>query len=113
MKSRKTPRQRKGKSIEHKGEGATTDTKKDQAPEAAQSTTEENDRSQGHGPDAKAPLSIDARDILDDYKDFVWAENVVLDRVAICEMGAKKILNEEGELVREEYKEIASMRLPY
>lgn len=76
------------------------------------STAEKDDvRSQGHGPDAKAPLQIDARDILDRYSDFVWAENVVLDRVSICEMGAKKILDQDGNVVREEYTEIASLNL--
>lgn len=72
----------------------------------------EDDRSQGHGPDAKAPLRIDARDILERYKDFVWAEHVLLDRIAICEMGAKKILDDNGEVIREEYKEAATLKLP-
>lgn len=70
------------------------------------------DRSEGHGPDAKAPLRINAADILNRYTDFVWAENVQLDRIAICEMGAKKVLNEKGEVISEEYKEIAVLRLP-
>lgn len=112
VKSRKKSRQRKEiKSTEPRGETANTETK-NQAQEEAKPSEEENDRSQGHGPDAKAPLRIDARDILDKYKDFVWAENVVLGRIAICEMGAKRVLNERGEVVREEYREVASMRLP-
>lgn len=73
---------------------------------------EQEDRSQGHGPDAKAPLIINATDILDRYADFVWAEDVELDRIAICEMGAKKVLNDMGEVVNEEYKEVAVLRLP-
>ncbi|OHE97639.1 hypothetical protein CORC01_07054 [Colletotrichum orchidophilum] len=36
-------------------------------------------------------LSIDARDILDRYDDYVWMENVPLEKIAICRMGAKKI----------------------
>lgn len=70
------------------------------------------DRSQGHGPDANAPLKIDARAILEKYKDFVWAKGVVLDRVAICEMGAKKKLDANGVVITEEYSEVASVALP-
>lgn len=70
------------------------------------------DRSEGHGPNAKAPLKMDATAILEKYEDFVWAENVVLDRVAICEMGAKKVLDAEGNVVDEEYTEVATMPLP-
>lgn len=71
-----------------------------------------NDRSSGHGPNANAPLKIDATQILEKYKDFVWAENVVLDRLAICEMGAKKILDDQGNVKAEEYTEVASIALP-
>ncbi|KAI6817930.1 hypothetical protein KC332_g11391 [Hortaea werneckii] len=67
---------------------------------------------EGHGPNANAPLKIDATSILEEFKDFVWAENFVLDRIAICEMGAKKITNDEGGVVAEEYTEVASVKLP-
>jgi activating signal cointegrator complex subunit 1 len=70
-----------------------------------------NDRSQGHGPHANAPLKFDARDLLQGYKDFVWAEGVVLDRIAICEMGAKKRVDGDGKAVGEEYTEVASVGL--
>ena len=73
---------------------------------------EDGDRSQGHGPRANAPLKLDARALLEDYKDFVWAENVVLDRIAICEMGAKKRFDADGRVVGEEYTEVASVGLP-
>jgi activating signal cointegrator complex subunit 1 len=59
---------------------------------------------QGHGPNANAPLKIDARALLEKYEGFVWARDVVLDRIAICEMGAKKVV-ENGEVVGEEYTE--------
>jgi activating signal cointegrator complex subunit 1 len=49
-------------------------------------------------------LRFDARDLIERYKDVVWAENVRIDRVQICKMGAKKILNGEGEVVAEEYE---------
>ena len=67
-------------------------------------------KSQGHGSKANAPMKIDARALLDKYADFVWAKDVVLDRIAICEMGAKKRI-ESGEVVGEEYTEVASVPL--
>ncbi|KAK5175684.1 uncharacterized protein LTR77_000823 [Saxophila tyrrhenica] len=70
------------------------------------------DQPQGHGPNANAPLKIDATAILEKYKDFVWAEQVMLDRVAICEMGAKKMTDDSGNIVDEVYTEIASVALP-
>lgn len=73
---------------------------------------DQGDRSQGHGPNANAPLKIDARAILEKYEGFLWAKDVVLDRIAICEMGAKKKFDGEGRLVGEEYTEAASVRLP-
>ena len=69
------------------------------------------DKSQGHGRNANAPLKIDARALLDKYADFVWAKDVVLDRIAICEMGAKQRI-ENGVVVGEEYTEVASVPLP-
>ena len=70
------------------------------------------ERPQGHGPNANAPLKINATAMLEKYKEFVWAEEVVLDRVAICQMGAKKIFDENGIVKEEEYTEVASIRLP-
>ncbi|KAK3071806.1 hypothetical protein LTR53_007977 [Teratosphaeriaceae sp. CCFEE 6253] len=70
------------------------------------------ERSQDHGPDANAPLKIDTTALLARFNDFSWAENVVLDRIAICEMGAKKILDAQGRVAREEYTEVASVALP-
>ncbi|GAB7362538.1 hypothetical protein MBLNU230_g2856t1 [Neophaeotheca triangularis] len=70
------------------------------------------DRSQGHGPNANAPLKMNATGLLQAYQKFAWAEHVVLDRIAICEMGTKKKYDEEGRIVGEEYKEVATMKLP-
>lgn len=69
------------------------------------------DSPQGHGPNANAPLRIDATAILEKYKDFTWAKAVVLDRIAICEMGAKKILDADGNIEDEQYAEVASIPL--
>lgn len=68
--------------------------------------------SQGHGPVASAPLKLDARPLLDKYQDFVWAENVTLDRLAICGMGAKKLTDNDGKVIAEQYTEIATIALP-
>lgn len=70
------------------------------------------DRAQGHGPGANAPLKIDATGLLETFKDYVWAEDVVLDRIAICEMGAKKITDAGGNVVDEQYTEVACVKLP-
>ena len=69
-------------------------------------------KSQGHGPNANAPLKIDATTILEKYAEFVWAKDVTLDRIAICEMGAKKILDGNGDVKDEEYIEVANFALP-
>ncbi|TEA19551.1 Uncharacterized protein C8034_v009385 [Colletotrichum sidae] len=38
-----------------------------------------------------ARITIDSRDILGRYDDFVWMEDVPVEKIAICRMGAKKI----------------------
>lgn len=43
---------------------------------------------QGGGGGGK--LQIDARGILDRYEDWVWMDNVPVEKIAICRMGAKK-----------------------
>ena len=39
---------------------------------------------------ADSRLTVDARGILDRYSDQVWMENVPVERIAICKMGAQK-----------------------
>ena len=75
-------------------------------------TTGVGDKTSGNGKHADSPFKIDAIAILQKYKDYVWAENVILDRVSVCEMGAKKMFNDKGEVVSEEYREVVSLRLP-
>ncbi|KXT06094.1 hypothetical protein AC578_1306 [Pseudocercospora eumusae] len=74
--------------------------------------TQDADAGHGHGPNANAPLKLDARSLIEKYVDYVWAENITLDRVAICEMGAKKILGADGNVIDEKYTEVASVQLP-
>ncbi len=60
----------------------------------------------GHGK-RKAKLTIDAREILEDFEEFEWASNVRIEKVAICKMGAQK--NEDGE---EEYLVVGEVEMP-
>ncbi|KAF2219545.1 kinase A anchor protein, partial [Elsinoe ampelina] len=57
------------------------------------------------------PLKLDARSLIEMYKDNIWARNIVIDRVAFCEMGAKNVLNDNGEVVDQVYREVASIPL--
>ncbi|KAL7623872.1 hypothetical protein AAE478_005428 [Parahypoxylon ruwenzoriense] len=49
-------------------------------------------------------LTIDARGILDRYDDFVWMEDISVEKIAICRMGAKK--QDDGDEVYEVEAEI-------
>ncbi|KAI0130857.1 kinase A anchor protein [Daldinia grandis] len=49
-------------------------------------------------------LTIDARDIIDRYNDYVWMKDVPLEKIAICKMGAKK--QEDGDEAYEVEAEI-------
>ncbi|KAI9707832.1 MAG: hypothetical protein M1820_004437 [Bogoriella megaspora] len=60
----------------------------------------------------KMQLKFDATTLIEAWKDMVWAENVRVEKVAICEMGAKKVFNEKGEVVEEKYTEVGSVDLP-
>ncbi|KAL9120692.1 MAG: hypothetical protein Q9187_002746 [Circinaria calcarea] len=64
----------------------------------------------GHGKDRMGARGFDAKQLLERYEGFVWAEDIRLDRICICEMGAKAVEKEEGEEV--EYVEIGSLPLP-
>ncbi|KAL8644296.1 MAG: hypothetical protein Q9210_007324, partial [Variospora velana] len=59
----------------------------------------------------KQAVQFDARDLLERYVDFEWARDVKVEKVAICEMGAKKILDENGEVVVDLSDESAVTRL--
>lgn len=65
------------------------------------------DGSTGPGPEARSWLRFDARDLIERYRDVIWAEKVIIDRVQICKMGAKKTLSNAGEVVAEEYVVVA------
>ncbi|RDW62777.1 hypothetical protein BP5796_11079 [Coleophoma crateriformis] len=60
----------------------------------------------GHGKH-KAKLTIDATDVLERFAEHVWMEDCVLQKVAICRMGAK-VMEDGGE----EYFEEGALALP-
>ncbi|KAI4188088.1 MAG: hypothetical protein L6R41_002390 [Letrouitia leprolyta] len=57
-------------------------------------------------------VRFDATKLQARYADFEWARNVRIGRLAICKMGAKKILDEKGQVMGEEYTEVASVAMP-
>ncbi|KAF2866074.1 AKAP7 2'5' RNA ligase-like domain-containing protein [Massariosphaeria phaeospora] len=68
-------------------------------------------RGEGRGLNPNRWLHFDATSIIERYADTVWADGVRIEKVQICKMGAKKILNEDGEVVEEEYEEVFSKAL--
>ncbi|KAI0453181.1 kinase A anchor protein [Xylaria acuta] len=53
---------------------------------------------------SREKLTIDARQILDRYDDYLWMEDVPIEKIAICKMGAKK--QEDGDEAYEVEAEI-------
>ncbi|CZR52992.1 uncharacterized protein PAC_02870 [Phialocephala subalpina] len=58
----------------------------------------------GHGKRGGAKLMIDASEILEEFEEFEFMENVRVERVAVCRMGAKP--DEDGEVAYEVEGEI-------
>lgn len=48
-------------------------------------------RGGGGGGGNRERLTFDARDVMDRYEDYVWAEDIPVEGVRICRMGAKKV----------------------
>jgi len=53
-------------------------------------------------------VTVDATGILDRYEDQVWMEDVRVEKIAICKMGAKKI-EVDGVVVDEEYEVVGEV----
>ncbi|KAK8039226.1 hypothetical protein PG993_007637 [Apiospora rasikravindrae] len=58
----------------------------------------------GHHGKRRERITVDARDILDRYDDFVWMQDVPVENIAICRMGAKK--QDDGDAAYEVEAEI-------
>ena len=69
-------------------------------------------RGKGRSKGKKRIVKFDARRLLERYKEFGWAKDVRIEKVAICEMGAKKVMDEKGDVVGEVYTEVASVSMP-
>ncbi|KAL8740210.1 MAG: hypothetical protein Q9190_007059 [Brigantiaea leucoxantha] len=72
-----------------------------------QSSQNQNQTQPSNRPQKKQILRFDARDILAQHQDFIWTEQIRLEKLSLCEMGAKQ--REDG---GEAYTEIASVPLP-
>jgi activating signal cointegrator complex subunit 1 len=46
----------------------------------------------------RAKLLFDARDVVVKYEDFEWMTDVRIEKIAICKMGAKKVVGDKGEV---------------
>lgn len=62
--------------------------------------------------DFKSWMRFDASNLIEAYKDFIWAEDVRIDRIQICKMGAQKTVDEgTGEVIDEQYEVIAEKKM--
>ncbi|KAI9741299.1 MAG: hypothetical protein M1834_003016 [Cirrosporium novae-zelandiae] len=68
-------------------------------------------QSHGHGKGRKGKWMIDASQILKDFGEYDWMSNVRVEKIAICEMGAKKIRDKRGNIIAEEYTEVGYKKL--
>jgi activating signal cointegrator complex subunit 1 len=66
----------------------------------------------GRGCHSKAPLRFDATALIEHLEDYVWAENVRVEKIAICKMGATEVIGDDGKVVGQEYEELVSIPLP-
>lgn len=110
-----TPKLDDSEEIREHGDAIGDDAEDPEAPEEnAQGEAElkSEDRSDAHGPNARAPIRFDATALIEQFKDYVWAKDFRVEKIAICKMGAKKILDTNGDVMGEEYEEVASIPLP-
>jgi activating signal cointegrator complex subunit 1 len=57
-------------------------------------------------------LRINATQLLEECKEFSWAQNLRIEKLAICKMGAKKEFDQNGDLLSEKYEEVFAVNLP-
>ncbi|KAK6002414.1 hypothetical protein QM012_002052 [Aureobasidium pullulans] len=103
-------KKKKPKAPVHIERPSTEDSPKDQAtaqPSAQNQGLQANEASSGHGPSAKSSLYLNATSLRSTYKDHIWASDVPISRIAICEMGVKKQFSSSGQVIGEAYKEVA------
>ncbi|KAG6991006.1 hypothetical protein G7Y79_00059g091910 [Physcia stellaris] len=54
---------------------------------------------------------FDATELYPKYRDFLWAQDVQLEKISLCKMGRKQI-ERQGEIIGQGYEEVASIPLP-
>ncbi|KAI4270389.1 MAG: hypothetical protein LQ337_006713 [Flavoplaca oasis] len=69
-------------------------------------------RGKGRSKGKKKIVKFDARGLMERYREFEWVRDVRIEKVAVCEMGAKKVIDGKGVVVGEEYTEVASVSMP-
>ncbi|CAD0092488.1 unnamed protein product [Aureobasidium mustum] len=102
----KTPAQAKQSTIETPSKDQTTKERTSQVSTQHQGL-QANEASSGHGPSAKSSLYLNATSLLSTYINHVWASDVPVEKITICEMGVKKQFSSTGEVIGEAYKEVA------
>lgn len=65
----------------------------------------------GHGKDKRGVEKLDATALLEEFREFEWAKDFRIEKISICQMGAKKEVV-DGVVANEEYAEVASAQLP-
>ena len=65
----------------------------------------------GHGKSKRRVEKIDATALLEEFREYVWAKDFRIEKISLCQMGAKKEFI-DGVVVDEEYVEVASVLLP-
>jgi activating signal cointegrator complex subunit 1 len=63
-------------------------------------------KEKGRGRGGKGAVKVDARGMVERWGEVVWAKDVMIERVGICRMGARRV---EG--VGEEYEEVVGMEI--
>ncbi|KAI9869410.1 MAG: hypothetical protein M1813_000199 [Trichoglossum hirsutum] len=74
-------------------------------------TTYATKRGEGHG-SVKGKITFDASEIVSRYEGFVFMKDMRVENVAICRMGARKIVNEETGFATERYEIVQEVSLP-
>lgn len=54
------------------------------------------DKTRQGGKRGRGRMTLDATELLERYQDYVWMEDVRLEKIAICKMGAKPVDGEDG-----------------
>lgn len=65
----------------------------------------------GHGKNKRTIEKIDATSLLEEFREYEWAKDFRIEKVNICQMGAKKEVV-DGVIIDEGYVEVASVLLP-